>query len=99
MQANQLKAFGMQNSGQCIPSLPVFEIKTEAVPFRINAGVHIDTDGHQRIQLMFFAQSDEGIQFVVMVNVDEGIVAGGSNEFLVGLAGAVEMILLPGTPL
>ncbi len=52
MNAYKLQILGIHDSGQSIPCLSVFEIKTKAIPFWINTSVHVHSDSHPWFQIM-----------------------------------------------
>jgi hypothetical protein len=53
VQARQIKQTTQQNPVDGFPCLPVFEVKTEAIPLGIYARVQIDAYGHPGLRSSF----------------------------------------------
>ena len=51
VKAYKVQVFGVYDAGNGIPCLTVFEIKSKAVPLRINACIHVNPDGYPWFQL------------------------------------------------
>ena len=53
MQSNQVKASGIDYTGNSIPCLSIFKVKSKPIPFWVNARIHIDTNGNTWFEFVF----------------------------------------------